>query len=110
MSIPAFARITPVSPPTVKRKIKPIANNIGVRKWIDPPQAVAIQLKILIPVGTAIIIVAAVKYARVSISSPTVYMWCSVRLGGVLFLYPSLYFSIEAGLSLQLYVFFALWS
>ena len=34
----------------------------------------AIQLKILIPVGIAITIVAAVKYARVSISSPTVNM------------------------------------
>lgn len=33
------------------------------------------QLKILIPVGIAIIIVAAVKYARVSISIPTVNMW-----------------------------------
>ena len=31
--------------------------------------------KILIPVGTAIIIVAAVKYALVSTSNPTVYMW-----------------------------------
>lgn len=36
---------------------------------------VAIQLKILIPVGTAIIIVAEVKYARVSISIPTVNIW-----------------------------------
>jgi len=36
---------------------------------------VASQLKTLIPVGTAIIIVAAVKYARVSTSKPTVYMW-----------------------------------
>jgi len=33
------------------------------------------QLKILIPVGIAIIIVAAVKYARVSISMPIVNMW-----------------------------------
>jgi len=36
---------------------------------------VAIQLKILIPVGIAMIIVAAVKYARVSISIPTVNIW-----------------------------------
>lgn len=42
---------------------------------ILPPYIVASQLKILIPVGTAIIIVAAVKYARVSVSRPTVYMW-----------------------------------
>jgi len=36
---------------------------------------VAIQLKIFTPVGMAIIIVAAVKYARVSTSIPTVNMW-----------------------------------
>jgi hypothetical protein len=42
-----------------------------------PPNIVAIQLNILIPVGTAIIIVAAVKYARVSTSRPTVYIWCA---------------------------------
>lgn len=58
----------------VKRKIKPIVHNIGVFNSIDPPHIVANQLKILIPVGTAIIIVAAVKYARVSTSRPTVYM------------------------------------
>jgi len=39
-----------------------------------PPAIVAIQLKTLIPVGTAIIIVTDVKYARVSTSNPTVYM------------------------------------
>ena len=33
------------------------------------------QLNILIPVGTAIIKVAAVKYALVSTSKPTEYMW-----------------------------------
>ena len=54
-------KIIPVTPPKVNKKIKPIANNIGVRKSIVPPHKVAIQLKILIPVGTAIIIVAAVK-------------------------------------------------
>lgn len=35
------------------------------------------QLKILIPVGIAIIIVAEVKYARVSTSIPTVNIWCA---------------------------------
>jgi hypothetical protein len=45
----------------VNRKMKPIANNIGVLKSKEPPHIVAIQEKILIPVGTAIIIVAAVK-------------------------------------------------
>lgn len=40
----------------------------------DPPYNVASQLKILTPVGIAIIIVALVKYALVSVSSPTTYM------------------------------------
>lgn len=51
----------PVRPPIVNKNMNPIANNMGVLKKIDPSHIVAIQLKILIPVGTAIIIVAAVK-------------------------------------------------
>jgi len=69
--IPELDNTTPVNPPTVKRKIKPVVNNIDVLNRIDPPHKVATQLKILIPVGTAIIIVAAVKYALVSTSRPT---------------------------------------
>jgi hypothetical protein len=61
ISIPELARTTPVTPPTVNKKIKPIAKSPGVLKSIDPPHNVASQLKILIPVGIAIIIVAAVK-------------------------------------------------
>jgi hypothetical protein len=61
ISIPEFDRIIPVSPPNVNKNIKPLANNIGVFKTILPPNIVATQLKILIPVGTAIIIVALVK-------------------------------------------------
>jgi hypothetical protein len=56
----------------VNRAIKPTANHIGVFNWIVPPHIVATQEKILIAVGTAIIIVADVKYARVSTSKPTV--------------------------------------
>jgi hypothetical protein len=52
--------------------MNPIAQSIGVVNLIDPPHNVPNQLKILIPVGTAIIIVAAVKYALVSTSNPTV--------------------------------------
>jgi hypothetical protein len=74
ISIPEFDKTIPVKPPKVNKKIKPFANNIGVFKTILPPNIVAIQLKILIPVGTAIIIVALVKYARVSTSKPTVYI------------------------------------
>jgi len=41
--------------------MNPRAKSRGVLKSKDPPHRVASQLKILIPVGTAIIIVAAVK-------------------------------------------------
>ena len=42
---------------------------------------------ILIPVGTAIINVAAVKYALVSTSKPTVYIWCKM-LADISHIYP----------------------
>jgi hypothetical protein len=46
----------------VNKNKNPIANKLlALDKSIVPPHKVAIQLKILIPVGTAIIIVAAVK-------------------------------------------------
>ena len=37
MSTPAFARTTPVTPPTVNKKMKPKAHNIGILKVIEPP-------------------------------------------------------------------------
>ena len=49
------------NPPTVNKAINPKAKIIGVVNLKLPPYNVANQLKILIPVGTAIIIVAAVK-------------------------------------------------
>jgi len=69
-----FERTIPVRPPTVKRKIKPRDHNSGVSHLIEPPWRVASQLKTFTPVGMAIIIVAEVKYARVSTSIPTVNM------------------------------------
>jgi hypothetical protein len=45
----------------VNKKIKPIPNNKAVLRQRLPPHKVANHLKILIPVGTAIIMVAAVK-------------------------------------------------
>lgn len=77
MSIDELARITPVNPPTVNRKTNPRDQRVLGLFLIFVPWNVAIQLKILIPVGTAIIIVADVKYARVSTSIPTVNMWCA---------------------------------
>jgi len=45
----------------VNKKTNPIDHNKGVSYLMFEPWSVASQLKILIPVGTAIIIVAAVK-------------------------------------------------
>lgn len=65
----------PVSPPKVNKNTNPRAHNKGVSHCRLDPWSVAIHLKTLIPVGTAMIIVAAVKYARVSTSIPTVNIW-----------------------------------
>lgn len=61
MSKPQLAQATPVTPPIVNRIINPTVKSIGVSSLIDPPHIVASHEKILIAVGTAIIIVAAVK-------------------------------------------------
>ena len=74
-SIDDFASITPVSPPIVNRNTNPNAQRSGVSHRRLLPCRVAIHLNTFIPVGTAIIIVAAVKYARVSTSIPTVNIW-----------------------------------
>ena len=66
-----------MTPPTVNKNINPNAQTIGVLNEIDPPHIVAIHENILIPVGTAMIIVAAKKYALVSVLKPTVYIWCA---------------------------------
>lgn len=70
-----LARITPVNPPIVNKKTNPRAHRRGGSYESCDPCRVASHLKILIPVGTAMIIVAAVKYARVSTSIPTVNIW-----------------------------------
>lgn len=74
MSNDELARTIPVSPPTVNRKIKPRAHSIAGDHLMFPPCKVASQLKTFTPVGIAIIMVADVKYARVSTSIPTVNM------------------------------------
>lgn len=61
MSIDELASITPVNPPTVNKKIKPKAHNIEGVNSLWPPCRVPSHLNTLIPVGTAIIIVAEVK-------------------------------------------------
>jgi hypothetical protein len=57
----ALARIIPVNPPAVNKKIKPRAHSIAGSYLIGEPKIVASHLNTLMPVGTAMIIVAAVK-------------------------------------------------
>src|SRR5438067_1121884 len=71
---PALATTTPVTPPSVNKKINPTAHSSGVLNSIEPPHIVAIHEKILTSVGTATTIVAGVKYARVSTVMPVVNM------------------------------------
>ena len=59
--MPALASTTPVTPPTVNRKMKPMAQSIGVLNSIEPPHMVAIHENTFTPVGTAMTMVAATK-------------------------------------------------
>ena len=77
ISIDELDKQMPVKPPTVNWKINPIDHNIDKVYLIFDPYILANHLNTLIPVGIAIIIVAAVKYARVSTSIPTVNIWCA---------------------------------
>lgn len=61
MSREELARIIPVRPPTVNKKMKPRAHKNGASHLIVPPYKVASQLNTFTPVGIAIIIVADVK-------------------------------------------------
>jgi len=65
MSIDEFASNMPVRPPIVNRNTNPSAHKQAALYVIRVPYTVESHLKILFPVGTAIIIVADVKYARV---------------------------------------------
>lgn len=56
-----FDSTIPVTPPIVKRQINPRVHRTVALYLITEPYSVASQLKILIPVGMAIIMVAAVK-------------------------------------------------
>jgi len=58
-----FESTIPVNPPKVNKNKNPIVHSTGKDREKNPPAPVKVanQLKILIPVGTAIIIVAVVK-------------------------------------------------
>ena len=64
----------PVKPPTVNKKTNPNDHNRAGENEKRTPWKVPNHLNTLIPVGTAMTIVAEVKYARVSTSIPTVNM------------------------------------
>jgi hypothetical protein len=74
ITIDEFSSTKPVRPPIVNSNTNPSAHRHAAVYVIRVPYIVASQLKILIPVGTAIIIVGDVKYAHVSTSIPTVNM------------------------------------
>ena len=57
-----------------EEEMEPKAHSIGGSFLMVRPCSVAIQLNTLMPVGMAMIIVAEMKYARVSTSIPTVNM------------------------------------
>jgi len=62
MSREELDNMIPVKPPKVNRKINPLAHKSETEELLEEaPYREASQLKILTPVGTAIVIVAAVK-------------------------------------------------
>jgi len=75
MSIIEFDKMIPVNPPIVNIMINPVVHIIMGDTLILFPFIVNIHLKILILVGTAIIIVADIKYNWVSMSNPIVNIW-----------------------------------
>src|SRR3954447_25579555 len=77
MSYGITASITPEMPPSVNIVMKPSANSRGVLRWITPLYKVANQLKILMPVGTAINIVVIIIGTRSHDDMPDTNMWCA---------------------------------
>src|SRR6266853_1580020 len=72
--------MTPVRPATRNWKRKAMQNSIGVLNSIFPPHIVASQLKILMPVGTAMAIVDRTNTVFAFEAIPTVNMWCAHTL------------------------------
>ena len=71
----ATACITPLTPPITNIETNAMANSIGVLRLIEPPHIVPIQLKTLMPVGTAISMVVIVNTELATGPRPTVNMW-----------------------------------
>ena len=77
MSKGTEATMIPVMPPRTNVEIKPIPNSMALTSRSFPPQIVANQLNILIPVGTAMIIVVIIKNIRSQPGVPLVNIWCA---------------------------------
>ena len=73
------ASITPVTPPIMNRTMKASTNSSGVLKRGRPIQSVASQQKNWIPVGIAIIALAAVKKLWPSCGIGVANMWWTQR-------------------------------
>src|SRR5579872_4042117 len=69
------ASVTPVTPPRRKAKRNPMQNSIDVEKMSCPRHIVPIQLKNLMPVGTAMSNDSSEK--KGSSTRPVVNMWCA---------------------------------
>ena len=67
----------PESPPITNMPMKPVANSIGVVKWIRPFHIVASHEKTFIPVGTAITIEVTIIGTRSQPAMPATNMWCA---------------------------------
>src|SRR3979490_3240385 len=74
-SRPTAARNSPVSPPTVKRPMKPMAYSIGVSHEIDPLYIVAVQLKTFTAEGIATRKLRIEKISAAYTDSPAMNMW-----------------------------------
>jgi hypothetical protein len=71
-----IASTTLVSVPIVNRNTNPVAHK-HVTLYVNLDLCIAAHHQILIPVDTAVIMVAYVKYAHVSAPVPTVNIWCT---------------------------------
>src|ERR1041385_6843763 len=69
------AEITPEMPPMMNWAMKPTAKYIGTLNTSAPRHMVAIQLKILMPVGTAMANDESMKKASTTIGVGVVNMW-----------------------------------
>src|SRR5213082_3063143 len=72
-----IARTTPEIPPITNIERNPAAKNSGVFITIVPRHSVASQLKILIPVGTAIANDDSMKKASTTVAVGVGNMWCA---------------------------------